>query len=42
MSRHHRHTLQEKYNLGDSSHTREARQCEARAVQRTGATSPRW
>ncbi|MGS2737891.1 hypothetical protein [Sinomicrobium sp. M5D2P17] len=42
QNQHHSHTLQEKHNLRDSTHTREARQYEARAVQRTGATSPRW
>ncbi|WP_148044207.1 hypothetical protein [Sinomicrobium pectinilyticum] len=41
QNEHHSHTLQEKYSLRDSTHTREARQYEARAVQRTGATSPR-
>ena len=38
----HSHTLQEKHQQRDSTHSREAEQYEARAVQRTGATSPRW
>ncbi|MGS2762956.1 hypothetical protein [Sinomicrobium sp. M5D2P9] len=42
QNEHRSHTLQEKHNLRDSTHTREAQRYEARAVQRTGATSRRW
>ncbi|MGS2762943.1 hypothetical protein [Sinomicrobium sp. M5D2P9] len=42
QNQHHSHTRQEKHNLRDSTHTREARQYEARAVQRTGAPGWRW
>ncbi|MGS2741711.1 hypothetical protein [Sinomicrobium sp. M5D2P17] len=38
----HSHTRQEKRKLRDSTHIREAQRYEAKAVQRTGATSWRW